>query len=62
MGAFQAVAVKRLVMLGQIGVRPGVVTLFVTRIRGLHHQVRGGLRPLTDSEERRLRAVPPQIL
>ena len=36
--------------------------VFPLTIRGLHHQVRSGLRPLADSEERRLRAVPPQDL
>ena len=61
-GAFQGVAVKRLVMPGQIVVRPGVITLFVTRVRGLRDQVRSGLRPLADSEERRLHATPPQDL
>ena len=61
-GAFQGVAVKRLVMLGQIVMRPGVITLFVTRIRGLRHQTRSGLRALADSEERRRHAAPPQDL
>ena len=47
-------------MLGQIVMCPRVITLFVTRLRGLHHQVRSCQRPLADPEERRPRAVPPQ--
>lgn len=58
--AFQRVAVERLTMLGEIVVGPRVVPLFVAVIRGPHHQAWSSLRPLADSEERRVRAAAAQ--